>query len=104
MNRMLDEMTKEQLLSDFKVVIADAEALLKVTAVHGGEEFAEVRANAEASLNKFRKQLASAQHLWLERTNQAAKATDEYLHDNPWSAVGVAAGIGFMVGMLSGRR
>ena len=39
-----------------------------------------------------------------ERTREVAKATDHYVHEHPWKAIGVAAGIGLLVGMLIGRR
>jgi Mg/Co/Ni transporter MgtE len=37
-------------------------------------------------------------------TRDAARATDAYIHKNPWQAIGVAAGIGLVVGLLTGRR
>ena len=37
-------------------------------------------------------------------TRQVANAADEYVHEHPWSAVGVAAGIGLIVGLLMSRR
>jgi ElaB/YqjD/DUF883 family membrane-anchored ribosome-binding protein len=40
----------------------------------------------------------------LDRTKQAARVTDEYVHENPWKAVGIAAGVGLIVGLLIGRR
>ena len=40
----------------------------------------------------------------MERTKEAARATDEYVHEHPWQAVGAAAGIGFLLGMLIARR
>jgi len=95
---------KDQLIADFKVVIADAEALLKATANQGGEAVAAVRAKAEESLVVAKAKIADAQDALLERTRAAARATDDYVHDNPWRAVGVAAGLGLVVGLLIGRR
>lgn len=95
---------KNQLIADFKVVIADAEALLKATANQGGEAVAAVRAKAEESLVVAKAKIADAQDALLERTRAAARATDDYVHDNPWRAVGVAAGVGLVVGLLIGRR
>ena len=96
--------TKEQLIADFKVVVADAEALLKATANQGGEKLAEVRAKAEESLRIVKARMAEAQAALLVRTKEAAKATDAYVHENPWNAVGVAAGVGLVIGFLIGRR
>lgn len=98
------DITKDQLISDFKVVIADAEALLKATANQGGEAMAAVRAKAEESLAVAKEKMADAQAVLMERTRAAARATDDYVHENPWRAVGVAAGVGLVIGLLIGRR
>jgi ElaB/YqjD/DUF883 family membrane-anchored ribosome-binding protein len=98
------DVTKEQLIHDFKVVVADAEALLKATAGQGGEALAAVRAKAEESLATAKAKMADAQAALVVRTKAAAKATDEYVHENPWKAIGVAAGVGLVVGLLIGRR
>ncbi|MBZ0071990.1 MAG: DUF883 family protein [Gammaproteobacteria bacterium] len=104
MENVADEVTKDQLIADFKKVVADAEALLKATARHGGEELAEVRARAEASLRAAKARLAEERTALLGRTKDAARATDAYIHDNPWQAIGIAAGVGLVVGLLTGRR
>lgn len=98
------EVTKEKLISDFKVVVADAEALLKASAGQGGEALAAVRARVQDSLTVAKSKMLEAEEELLEKTKAAAKATDEYVHDHPWHAVGVAAGIGLVIGMLIGRR
>ena len=98
------EVTKEQLIEDFKVAAADAEALLKATANQGGEKLVEVRAKAEQSLKVAKARMADAQAELLVKTRAAAKATDVYVHDNPWQAMGVAAGAGVVIGLLIGRR
>lgn len=98
------EVTKEKLISDFKVVVADAEALLKASAGQGGEALAAVRSRVEQSLKVAKDKMLDAEEELLQKTKAAAKATDEYVHDHPWHAVGIAAGIGLVVGMLIGRR
>jgi len=98
------EVTKQQLIADFKVVVADAEALLKATANQTGEKIAEIRARAEDSLHVAKARLADAQAAMMDRTKAAARATDDYVHTNPWRAVGIAAGVGLVVGLLIGRR
>lgn len=104
MENLSDEVTKEQLLADFKVVVADAEALLKATANQGGDKVAEVRAKVEESLRAVKARMAEMQATMLAKTKAAAKATDAYVHENPWKAVGIAAGVGLVVGLLIGRR
>lgn len=96
--------TKEQLISDFKVVIADAEALIRATANQGGEAVVNLRAKAEESLAAAKVKLGEAQDALVEKGKIAAQATDDYVHEKPWHAVGIAAGVGLVVGLLIGRR
>jgi ElaB/YqjD/DUF883 family membrane-anchored ribosome-binding protein len=104
MQKSAYEVSKEQLIEDFKVAVVDAEALLKATANQGGEKLVEVRAKAEESLKVAKARMADAQAELLVRTKAAAKATDVYVHENPWQAIGVAAGVGVVIGLLIGRR
>ncbi len=94
----------EELTADFKVVVADAEALVKATANQGGEKLLEVRAKMEESLQVAKARMAQAQTELLVKTKAAAKATDVYVHENPWEAIGVAAGFSLLIGFLIGRR
>ena len=96
--------TKEQLIHDFKVVVADAEALLKATAGQGGEAVAEVRSKVSESLAAAKAKMIDAEAALVARTKAAAKATDEYVHGHPWQAIGIAASVGVVIGLLIGRR
>jgi ElaB/YqjD/DUF883 family membrane-anchored ribosome-binding protein len=104
MNALSHEVSKEQLIADFHVVVADAEALLKATANQGGEKLAEVRAKAEESLRIAKARMLDAQQALLLKTKEAARATDVYVHENPWNAIGAAVGLGVLLGFLLGRR
>jgi ElaB/YqjD/DUF883 family membrane-anchored ribosome-binding protein len=98
------DVTKEKLISDFKVVVADAEALLKASAGQGGEALAAVRTRVQESLKVAKEKMLDAEEELLAKTKAAARVTDEYVHDHPWHAVGIAAGVGLVIGMLIGRR
>jgi len=100
----IPDVTKEQLIADFKTVMSDAEALIKATANQGGEAVAAVRAKAEASLARAKVQMADAEAAVLARAKAAAKATDVYVHENPWKAIGVSASLALLVGFIMGRR
>lgn len=101
---MNDNVTKDKLVADFKVVVADAEELLRATAGQAGDKAAELRGRLQDHLNNAKASLADAQAVVVDRAKQVGRATDDYVHDNPWRSVGVAAGIGFIVGLLIGRR
>jgi ElaB/YqjD/DUF883 family membrane-anchored ribosome-binding protein len=98
------DVSKEKLAADLKVVVADAEELLRATASQAGEKVGVARERIQASLASARVKLADTERAVLDRTKIAAKATDEYVHENPWQAVGVAAVIGFLLGALITRR
>ena len=104
MEHLHDGITKSRLIEDFNVVVADAEALLLATANQGGDKVAELRTKIEQSLNVVKNSIDQTQAELVARTRAAAKATDVYVHDNPWHAVGVAASVGLVLGWLVGRR
>lgn len=98
------QVSKDKLVADFRAVIADTEELLKITAGQAGEKAAELRVRLQENLVLAKEKLADAQAAAIEKTKAAAAATDDYVHDNPWRAVGVAAGVGLIIGLLIGRR
>ena len=97
-------MPKDKLVQDFRAVVADAEELLKATASQAGEKVAVARERIQDSLHVAKVKLAEAEDIVVQRGKQAARATDDYVRDNPWQAVGVAAGVGLVIGLLIGRR
>jgi ElaB/YqjD/DUF883 family membrane-anchored ribosome-binding protein len=98
------EVTTDQLLADLKTVMNDAEALLRATSAQTGERIQEVRARAEESLRLAKQRLSSIEDAALKRAREVADATDEYIRENPWQSVGIAAGVGLLLGLLLGRR
>jgi ElaB/YqjD/DUF883 family membrane-anchored ribosome-binding protein len=95
---------RDQLASDLKAVIEDAEELLKATAGAAGEKINAARARTEETLRSAKSKLADAQSNVIGQAKDAAKATDEYVHEHPWNAVGIAAGVGLLVGLLISSR
>jgi ElaB/YqjD/DUF883 family membrane-anchored ribosome-binding protein len=98
------EVTTDQLVADLKTVMEDAEALLKATSTLTGEKIQEVRARAEESLRNAKVRLGEVEEEAMRRAREVADATDEYVRENPWQSVGIAAGIGLVVGLLLARR
>ena len=96
--------SSEKLVQDLRVVVADAEELLRATASQAGERAAAARAKIEQSLARARAKLTEVETALADRTRQVAHATDEYVREHPWTAVSVAAGIGLIIGLLISRR
>ena len=99
-----NNVSTEKLVADLKVVVADAEELLRATASQAGEKVSAARERIQASIAAAKVKLAEAERALLEKTKQAATATDQYVHENPWRAVGVAAVAGLVLGVLISRR
>lgn len=95
---------RDKLVQDMRNVIEDAEDLLRATANQAGEKIAVARERIQDSLHQAKVKLAEAEAMVSERARQAARYTDEYVHENPWRAIGVAAGIGLLLGLLISRR
>jgi ElaB/YqjD/DUF883 family membrane-anchored ribosome-binding protein len=98
------DVTKDKLITDVKLVIADTEELLRATAGQAGEKIADIRARTQDRLAAAKIKLAEAEAVIVDKAKQVGRVTDDYVHDNPWRSVGVAAGFGFIVGLLIGRR
>ena len=94
----------EKLVIDFKTLIADTEDLLKASAGSAGEKLADARVKAQQALAEARGALARTEALAAERARAGAQIVDQSVHQNPWAAVGVATGIGLLVGWMLGRR
>jgi len=101
---MSTDVTTEQLVDDLKVVMRDAEALLKATSTQTGEKIQEIRARAEESLKQARVRLNEVEEEAMRRAREVADATEEYVRENPWQSLGIAAGIGLVLGILIARR
>jgi len=98
------DVSRDKLVSDFKVVVSDAEELLKLTAGQAGEKLTEVRARLGDRLSSAKDRIADVESAVVEQTKKVAYATDDYVHKNPWQSVGAAAGVAFLLGLLAGRR
>ena len=98
-----NDISKEKLMQDLRLVVADAEELLRATVDQAGEKVAVVRERIQGNLAVAKERLVAAEQAVIAKTKQAAKATDDYVHENPWRAVGIGAGVGLIVGMLISR-
>lgn len=84
--------------------LADIEDLFREATSLTGEELSLVKANISARLAAAR---ASAEQLGGDIASQARKgatATNDYVHHQPWAAIGAGAAAGVLVGFLLARR
>ena len=98
-----DPVTVDKLMADFRVLAADMEQLLKITANQTGERVAQVRAKAEESLKVARARVADMQDVALAKTREAGRATDAYVRANPWQVLAIGAFAGLVFGLMLNR-
>jgi ElaB/YqjD/DUF883 family membrane-anchored ribosome-binding protein len=97
----VEKVSRGKLVEDLKAVVADAEELLKATASQTGERITAARAKAEESLKAAKARIAAQEGAVMAKTRAAARATEDYVRANPWKAVGIAAGAGFVLCLLA---
>lgn len=95
---------QETLLADFQALVSDTEKLLEDTSAIASDHADELRARIRESLLKARETLQGTEQVLLERGKAAVSSTEEYVQANPWQSIGIAAGIGLLVGLLASRR
>jgi ElaB/YqjD/DUF883 family membrane-anchored ribosome-binding protein len=92
--------SKERLVNDLRTLVSDAEELFKATATHAGEKITVARQKIEQSLIEGKRALADAETTLLNRSKECAEIADDYVRENPWGAVGIAAAVGLAIGLL----
>lgn len=102
MTQATAEVTREKLLQDFNMVIAETEELLKSAAAAGGDKAHVWRANVEQNLKAAKDKLVHLEQAVVERSKAAARATGSYVHEKPWQAIGITAGVSVLVGITLG--
>ncbi len=98
------QINSESLIGDFKALMADAEDLIKATASHEDGPLSAIRSKALDALNNAKDSLSAAEGTLTEKAKEVAEGADEFVHRNPWEAVGVAAGLGLLIGLFIRRR
>jgi ElaB/YqjD/DUF883 family membrane-anchored ribosome-binding protein len=100
---MNENVSSDKLVADVKTVLGDAEDLLRQSAASTGEQAAQLRERGLALLRQGREKAQELQEKAVARSRAAARATDDYVHENPWRSMGVAFGVGLAVGLLLNR-
>jgi len=96
---MTAQEANQRLVSDLKLVMRDAEDLFDATADAAGEKVKDVRNRLAKALESGKASCSLAQ----ERAVQAAKATDQVIREHPYESIGIAFGVGLLIGVLASR-
>lgn len=95
---------RDQLMADLKTVIQDAEQWLRAGGHLSGDELKAAKAKVERTLINAKDDLIKLEQSVVEKTKYAYKATDDYVHENPWKALTIGAAVGVLVGVIVSRR
>jgi ElaB/YqjD/DUF883 family membrane-anchored ribosome-binding protein len=94
----------DQLIGEFKALMADAEALIQATEGHADGAIGSIRSKALETIAGAKESISGFEGVLTDKAKEVAQGTDDFVHRNPWEAVGVAAGLGLLIGLLIRRR
>lgn len=94
----------DQLINEFKSLVADAEALIKATKDHPDETIGNLRNKALETISDAKEKISSIEGDLVDKAKVVAAGADDFVHRNPWEAIGVAAGLGLLIGLFIRRR
>ena len=98
------ETNRDKLVDEFSAVLAEAEEMLKRAATETGDKARDLRSQVETKLLRAKLSLQELEGQAIDQAKRAARVTDDYVHDNPWQAIGIAAAVGVVLGLLMNRR
>jgi ElaB/YqjD/DUF883 family membrane-anchored ribosome-binding protein len=100
----MQTVSTDRLFRDLDALAADVEELITSTAGNATEAIAEARARIEISLRNAKRILENARLCPLEEANDAREVKATYFRVNAWKAIGVAGGIGLLLGLITGLK
>lgn len=95
---------KEKLIEDFHSVISDTEELMRSVSSESGGKAQVLRDKIEQNLKHAKEYLQDFEESVVDKSRVAARMTDEYVHENAWRTVGLAIGLGVVIGLLLRNR
>jgi ElaB/YqjD/DUF883 family membrane-anchored ribosome-binding protein len=93
---------KNKMANDFNAAMTDSADLLKAAAAVTGDGLAVAQTKLEEKLGSATVRLAFQPAV--DKARKTAAAADEYVHDSPWTMIGIAAAAGLLIGFLASRR
>lgn len=94
---------RDNFINNLRDVIASAQELLKSTGEQTDENYRNAKAKFASTVSSAKAGLNDAQESAIARTKAAAATTNEYVQENPWRSVGIAAVAGVLIGLFLSR-
>lgn len=99
-----DQNARDRLATSLQHMVDEAEHLLKSAQGAGSDKFNAARDKFESQLRLARAELSELQDSAVDNAKRAARATDHAVHEHPYAAMGISAGVGLLLGLLIARR
>jgi ElaB/YqjD/DUF883 family membrane-anchored ribosome-binding protein len=99
-----DTGARERLAHSLQQMVDEADHLLKNAQRTGSDQFNAARDKFEVQLRHAKEELRRLEDAAVYNAKRAARATDHAVHEHPYAAMGMAAGVGLLIGMLITRR
>mgnify|MGYP003398450069 CR=1 FL=1 len=96
--------TRDKIVDEFSAIVGEAETLLNKAATETGDKARDIRSQVEGKLLSAKLRLLELEGQAVDLAKEAARSTDDFVHDHPWQSIGVAAAISFVAGLLMNRR
>lgn len=98
------QLKQEKLLEEFNAIVSETEQLIKAMSHPGEAGSGEVAVKVDENLQSAKERLALLEEFVTQKAKAAVESTETYVRANPWPALGIAAGIGLLIGLLLKRR
>jgi ElaB/YqjD/DUF883 family membrane-anchored ribosome-binding protein len=94
---------RDRLLSDLKLIIKDAEGLLRNSS-QTGDSYQAVLGHLASTLGMAKDSLSGMEQQLMESGREAVAQAENYVKQNPWQAIGMGAAAGLLIGLMLGRK
>lgn len=96
--------TRDRVVDEVGAMLSDAQHMLQRAGAETGDIARDLRSQVDGSLSAVKSRLHAVEQDALHRAKLTRRAADQFVHDKPWQAVGIAAVLGIVIGLLMNRR
>ena len=97
-------LARERVVADLRSLVHDSEDLLKATAHDVSDKAKEARSRVAAALERARTTCDDLQDQTAATARAAAKKADTVIREHPYESLGIAFGVGLLLGVLATRK
>lgn len=98
------ERALDDLVDEFRNLVEAMDNVFSAAAGDSSANLAELKTQAEATLKKAKARIGDIEKTAVAKARKVAADSDDYVHENPWTAIGVGAAVGLLLGLLIGRK